>query len=171
MTSPALSVRRSSRPLCRKVSRVWSSPSRCRIVAWRSCTCTRSTSEREADRVGRAVDRAPFDAAAGQPVAEAVRVVIAALAALGHRHAAEFASPDHQRALEQPAPLQVFEQAGDRLVGPAAHHGMVRLDVVVGVPAVDVARVELNEPDSALDQPARQQAAGAELGGPRLIQP
>ena len=43
MTSPAVSVRRSSRPLWGKVSRVWSSPSRCRIVAWRSCTCTRST--------------------------------------------------------------------------------------------------------------------------------
>ena len=57
----------------------------------------------QADRVGRAVDGAPFDPAAGHPVAEAVRVVIAALAAFRHRHAAELAAPDHERALEQPA--------------------------------------------------------------------
>ena len=69
--------------------------------------------------------------------------------------------------LEQPAALQVGQQAGDRLVGPAAHRGVVGLDVVVGVPAADVARVELDEPDAALDQPPRQQAARAELGGAR----
>ena len=73
----------------------------------------------EADRVGRAVDGAPLDAAAGQPHGEAVRVVVAALALLRHRHPAELAAPDDQRLVEQPAPLQVGQQAGDRLVGPA----------------------------------------------------
>ena len=99
-----------------------------------------------------------------------MRVVVAALAALGHRHPAELAAPDDQRALEQAPPLQVVEQAGDRLVGSAAHGGVVGLDVVVGVPAVDVARVELDEPDAALDQPPGQQAAGAELGRPPVVQ-
>ncbi len=70
-----------------------------------------------------------------------------------------------------PRRFEVLEQAGDRLVGPAAHRGVVGLDVVVGVPAVDVARVELDEPDAALDQPAGQQAAGAELGGPGVVEP
>ena len=42
---------------------------------------------------------------------------------------------------------------------------MVRLDVVVGIPAGDVARVELHEADPALDEPAGEQAAGAELRG------
>ena len=37
MTWPWTSVRRKSRPLKRKVSRSWSSPSKCRIVACRSC--------------------------------------------------------------------------------------------------------------------------------------
>ena len=36
MTWPWTSVSRRSMPLWRKVSRVWSMPSRCRIVAWRS---------------------------------------------------------------------------------------------------------------------------------------
>ncbi len=35
-TSPWTSVRRKSRPAWRYVRRVWSKPSRCRIVAWRS---------------------------------------------------------------------------------------------------------------------------------------
>ena len=43
-TSPATSVRRKLRPLLKKVSRSWSSPIRCRMVAWRSLTLTLSTS-------------------------------------------------------------------------------------------------------------------------------
>ena len=35
-TLPATSVRRKSRPACRNVSRVWSKPKRCKIVAWKS---------------------------------------------------------------------------------------------------------------------------------------
>ena len=39
-TLPNTSVRRKSRPPCRKVSRVWSNPNRCKIVACKSCTWT-----------------------------------------------------------------------------------------------------------------------------------
>jgi hypothetical protein len=39
-TSPAMSVRRKSRPAWRYVRRVCSSPSRCRMVAWKSWTWT-----------------------------------------------------------------------------------------------------------------------------------
>ena len=50
-----------------------------------------------AEFVGRAVDRAALDAAAGQPDAEAVGIVIAAVAALRERRAAELAGEDDQR--------------------------------------------------------------------------
>ena len=64
---------------------------------------------------------APLDAAAGHPEGEAVGVVVAAeerraAARLVHRGAAELAAPDHERLVEQPAPLQVLEQGRDRLV-------------------------------------------------------
>ena len=134
-------------------------------MAWRSWTWTRSTSARRPTASVAPWTVPPLTPPPANQTREAVRVVVAALAALGHRHPAELAAPDDQRALEQPAPLQVGQEPGDRLVGPRAHPGVVRLDVVVGVPAVDVARVELDEPDAALDQPAGQQAAGAELGG------
>ncbi len=90
------------------------------------------------DRVGRAVDRSALDSAAGHPVAEAMRVVIASLAALGHGHPSEFAAPDDERAFEKSAALEVFEKSGDRLIGAAAHGGVICFDVVVGIPAVDV---------------------------------
>ena len=71
----------------------------------------------QADRVGCADDLASLDAAAGHPHREADVVVVAPLAGLCLRRAAEFAAPEDERALEQPSTLQVLEQAGDRLVG------------------------------------------------------
>ena len=74
-----------------------------------------------AEFVGLADADAALDAAAGHPHGEAVGVVIAAgaVGVLGRRLPAELAAPDHQRLVEQAAPFQVLEQAGDRLVGAA----------------------------------------------------
>ena len=72
----------------------------------------------EADLVGRAVDDAALDAAAGHPDREAVDVVVAAVGALRAGRAAELGGEDHERLVEQAAPLQVLEQAGDRLDRP-----------------------------------------------------
>src|SRR5207248_181274 len=63
----------------------------------------------EADGVGGADGLAPLDAAAGHPHGEADVVVVAAPAGLGLGRAAEFAAPEHQRAVEHPPPLQVLE--------------------------------------------------------------
>ena len=106
-------VGRSSRPLCSSVSFLWSSPRQCRMVACRSWTCDPVLDRVQADLVGRAVGHAALDAAAGHPDREAVGVVVAAVAALAHRRAAELAAPDHQRRVEQAAPLQVLA-AGPR---------------------------------------------------------
>src|SRR5262249_62287581 len=87
----------------------------------------------EADLVGGAVHDAALDAAAGQPGAEALRVVVAAVA-LGARRAAELRAPDDQRVLEHAALLEVLEQAGDRLVHLGRQGAVVALDAGVGVP-------------------------------------
>src|SRR5205809_854435 len=60
----------------------------------------------EAQFVGRAVDDAPLDAAAGQPGTIALRVVVAAVR-LGAGRAAELGAPDDDRLLEHPALLEV----------------------------------------------------------------
>ena len=70
-----------------------------------------------AEVVGGAVGLAALDAAAGEPDAEAIGVVVAAVLALGARGPAELATPDDERLVEQPALLQIGEQAGDRQVG------------------------------------------------------
>src|SRR5262249_19666008 len=59
----------------------------------------------QADGVGSADDRAPLDAAAGQPHAEAGVGMVAAATTLGFRRAAELAAPQHQRRIEQAAAL------------------------------------------------------------------
>src|SRR5262245_64813097 len=100
--------------------------------------------------VGDTVGDAGLDAAAGQPDAERVLVVVAAdplraVAFLVHRRAAEFAAPDDQRAVEQTAPFQVPDQGSDRLIGLlAATHQPIpeivphRLAVLVPAPVIEL---------------------------------
>src|SRR5688572_3827709 len=57
----------------------------------------------EAVVVGSAVAEAALHPAAGQPHREALRVVVAAVAALNGGSAAELAAPKDQRVLQQPA--------------------------------------------------------------------
>src|SRR5436190_3938835 len=45
----------------------------------------------------------------------AVGVVVAAIAFFAHGGAAELATPDHERVVEEPAGLEVADQAGDGL--------------------------------------------------------
>ena len=65
----------------------------------------------EADFVGRAVNDAPLEAAAGHPDRKAVRMMIAAVVALRARRAAEFGGEDDDRLVQQAAALEIG-QAG-----------------------------------------------------------
>src|SRR6185503_8047784 len=98
---------------------------------------------------------------ARQPGAEPEGMVIAAVPALRARRPAEFGGPDHQGVVEQPAPLEILEEAGDRLVDLRTLAGVVLLDGAMGVPAAGAPRravVDLDEPHAALHQPPRAQA-------------
>ena len=124
-----------------------------------------------AELVGGAEGEAGLDAAAGQPDGEAVGVVVAAGAVLlGVGGAAELAAPPDERVLEQAAPLQVGEQAGDRPVdgaGVVGVLGQVRVLVPGRVGGV-VAVGHLDEPDARLAEPPGQQALPAEVVGRRV---
>ena len=92
---------------------------------------------------------------------------------LGERHPAELGAPDDQGVVEQAAGLQVAQQAGDRLIDGAGDRGKLGDDVGVVVPVVRRparAAPDLDEPDAALQQPAGEQAAAAEVGGGRVVQ-
>ena len=66
--------------------------------------------------------------------------------------------------VEQPAGLQVGQQAGDRLIDGPGVVLVARLEVAVLVPAVvaDARAGQLDEPHAALDQPPGEQALPAE---------
>lgn len=76
--------------------------------------------------------------------------------------AAEFPSPDDQRIVEEPALLQVAHQRRRGLIGLLALDANVLRQVVMMVP---VLMVKLHEPDTALDEPPRQQTIGRKGAG------
>ena len=81
-------------------------------------------------------------------------VVLLRQAALRVDRAAEFAAPDDQRLVEQPALLEVLDQAVAGLIDVAALVGQPAGDVGVRVPVVVV---DLHEAHAALDHPPGQQ--------------
>ena len=120
-----------------------------------------------AELVGLAVAEAGPDAAAGEPVKETEGIVIASNAVLRHRLTAEFATPDDQRVVQKTALFEVGEKAPNRLVDFRRVDPYVQVDVVVRVPRtlpVTATRVDLYEPNAALDQAPRRQALLTERG-------
>ena len=119
----------------------------------------------QAELVGGADDLAALDAAAGHPHGEAVRIVIAALAALRRRRAAELARPHDERFLELTARREILEQRRDRLVDfpRLAQRAFVGVVVVIPILAVAAAGDDLHETHATLGEPARDEAARAEV--------
>ena len=101
--------------------------------------------------------------------------MVAANAALRNRHAAELAVPHHQRRIEQAACLEVRDESGDRTIRFGSMLAMVRFDIAVRVPRIDVlvshATVEqLNESHAVLDKAPSHQALPAERLGDFVVQ-
>ena len=113
--------------------------------------------------ISRAVGHAAAHAGAGQPHRVAPRVVVAAGALLAHRHAAELATPNHQRVVQYAARFQILQQTGNRQIGSAAVLAVVLQDIFVRVPASGVAGVKLHEAHAFFDHSPGQQAARAKL--------
>jgi len=134
----------------------------------------------QTDLVRRADGLAAFHAATSHPYREAIRIVVApraatidCRAAIDSRAAAELATPDYQRRIEQTAGLQIGEQPGDSFVG-LGRSGLVifvALDVTIPVVGVlPVAAPYLHETDAAFHQAARQQAPAAEVRTGRIVE-
>jgi hypothetical protein len=102
--------------------------------------------------------------------------VVAALAPLAARHPAELGRPDDQGVVEHPAGLEVLDQRRGGPVHAPAHLAVVAGDVLVRVPVaarepVVGAAPDLDEPHSALQEPAGDQAVAAEVRRGRLVEP
>ena len=81
----------------------------------------------KAEFVGAAVDGATFGAATGHPDAEAVRMMVAPIAALRAWGAAKLGREDDESVIKHTTLLEVFEQASNRLVHLLCEHGVILL--------------------------------------------
>ena len=108
----------------------------------------------EAEFVGAAVDGAAFDAAAGHPDAEAVRMMIAPVAALRAWRATELGGEENERVVEHASLLEVFEKARDRLVHLLCEHGVTLLQTGMRIPRAccTIAMLELDEAHTAFSE-------------------
>ena len=91
---------------------------------------------------------------------------LAVLCRLGVGRAPELATPDHERLIEQAAPLQVTEQDRRHPVAVGAELAVAIVVIGVGVPRLIVILtqvVDLHEADAALGQAAGEQAGAAEI--------
>ena len=122
--------------------------------------------------VGRSVDHSTLDPASGHPDREPVVVVISAVLALGTGRASELAGPDHDGFVEQSSLLQVTQQTGDRLVGLAAHAGVVADEVGMSVPGPggSASMKHLHESHALLDQSTGGQQVLAKWTRGRVVE-
>jgi hypothetical protein len=97
-------------------------------------------------RIGR-----PQQIYTGEKHREGSIVVVAAIVALSHGRAAEFAAPDDESVFEQVAVLEVLDQSGDGLVGVLAVFRQRFVEAAVLVPSF---MEKLNEADVALNESA-----------------
>ena len=124
-----------------------------------------------AEVVGLAIREAGFEAAASEQHGKTRGVMVAARAVfLGVGRAAKLAAPPHDRVFEQPARLQIAEEAGDGFVDA---HGMVlvlrQIGVLVprGIVRV-VGVVDLDETHAALREASRHETLATVVFG-RLL--
>jgi uncharacterized protein YoaH (UPF0181 family) len=113
----------------------------------------------------------PLDAAAAEPVGEAIRVVVAALAALRAGHAAELGGPQDDGVVEQAALFEILDQGGGAAGHAPGQRAVIAADVLVGIPvaageAVVVAAPDLHEAHAAFEQAAGDEAFAAEVSVP-----
>src|SRR6056297_722020 len=88
--------------------------------------------------------------------------MVTSIPLLTHRSPSELTSPDDEGLVEQAALLEVFQQAGDRLIHRLAEPRVVFLDPRVRIPLAAGSAVELDKTDASFDQPAGEQAVPAE---------
>ena len=101
-----------------------------------------------------AVGHSTLDSASREPVGEYVGIVIAALAALGRWHPAEFRGPQHNGVLEHPTLLEILDQGGRTYSHSVGEGTMIAHDIFVTVPIAAGETVVAARPDLHETHPA-----------------
>ena len=98
--------------------------------------------------VGLAVGDTPAHATAGEPVGEAVGMMVAAIGSLGElalavNGTAEFSAPDNESIVEHAALLKIAQECGGGLIGVATLHADLFRRVAVGIPAAVLSLIHI----------------------------
>lgn len=111
---------------------------------------------RKAERIGRTMDGATFDTAAGQPHRKAIGIVVASISVLRRRRATKFAAPNNECFVEQAALFQISQQLCDWPVNVFAQPFITRIVFAVCIPGLAISIVNLHEADALFTQSSRQ---------------
>ena len=123
-----------------------------------------------AEVVGAAVGESSFKPTTGQPQRVRVSIVIAAtVGSLRNRQSPEFATPHHNRAIQQTSLFQIQHQRGTRLIDAAAIQLQRRGVLAVGVPRL-TGEEQLDKAHTPLDQSPGDDAPRPVFGRDRIVQ-
>lgn len=116
-----------------------------------------------AEVVGGTVGDAAFDAATGEPHAEAVGVVVAAsvgasASEFDYRGAAKLRAADDDGFVEEATSFEVFDECSEGLIGVFSVFA-VCLNILMGVPGVALRVIDLHHADATLDEACGGEAA------------
>ena len=94
-------------------------------------------------------------------------IVVTAFLAFGGGRPAEFAAPNDERFIQQPAQFQILNKPGNTLIAFAGEVSVAALDVAVACVPRDIVATDgmgqLHHAHATFHQPARDQAAFGEL--------
>src|SRR5262245_43488991 len=105
-----------------------------------------------AEIVGSPVNQAALESSAGKPETEGIAIVVASAGVLSGWQSSEFTGPHDNRAVEQAAALEVFDQRDTGLVALGADLGHLLLDLFMMIPGLSLTHEHLDEAHAALDQ-------------------
>ena len=112
----------------------------------------------EAKLVRFAETKTSLKTTAGEPHRKCIDMVVAAgrLANFAHRCSAKFATPHHDRILEQSSPLQVENEGGARLIDLPADQRQMLFEIFGGASVmVPIGMVKLDKAHSSFNEPPR----------------
>ncbi len=113
--------------------------------------------------IGSTVRHTAFDTTACKPHGEAPMVMVAPIAVFGGGGSTEFTTPDNECFVEQASVFEICEEGRHRLIDGAGKIARRSGVIVVGVPWLTVAVIDLREANPTFGKPSRQQASIGEL--------
>ena len=126
----------------------------------------------EPDFIGGPMNNTTFESAAGHPDTESKDMMIATVRSLSARSSSELGGKDDEGLVEEPALVEVGQEATDGLIDGQCVTGVIGFECTVGIPSAcaTTAMLDLDEPNSLFDKAASGEELHAELAAMWFIE-